>query len=85
MSAKSYVSMSFHPREGVSPRTRLSPYAGSIGIPVIELSGQYDSEKFDVALGHEAEELDDSVRYLRELAEQATRLADEIEQRRSES
>jgi hypothetical protein len=84
MSATAYSRINYTPAEGTKPEAHLSPYAKSpVGIPVLRLSGRHGSQDFQVSLGEQESELDDSVRYLRELAEQATRLADQIEQDRA--
>lgn len=66
---------SFQPESGTTPTSRISPYEGTAGIPVLKLSPLYDRNVFEVSF--DPRNPSESIRYLRELV--AASLAADIE------
>lgn len=78
MSEHHHLRTTYTPAKGTEPSARLSPYLDTIGIPIVVLSSRHELVNVEVMLDHE--DLTESVRYLRALAEATTTLADQIEE-----
>lgn len=70
-----YVRASIEPDPDKPPKTRLSPYEGTLGIPVVELT----RHPFNAELSFNPADPEGSIRYLRQLAAAATDLADQVQ------
>jgi len=77
------IFFSYTPTENVEPTSRISPYADSIGIPILNLAPRYGMD--DVKLHFNHADPSDTIRYLRRLAAVAADLADQVEHKAAEA